>query len=131
MFSILVGFGAAGIALRGVLSGAALFGVAVAGGLALELGAMAPLWNFLFRFESAPAITLESCIGDQARAATHFDSTGHGLVQVELDGQVVQLLAVLRRQDQKAGRRVRAGDVMRIEDVDPARNRCTVSPLGA
>jgi len=130
IFSLLVGFGATGMALRGSVHGAALFGIAVLGGMALEFGVLAPLWNFLFRFESTPALTLESCIGDRAQAATNFDADGHGLVAVELDGQIVQLLGSLRAEERTGGVRVRAGDPLTIDDVDVARNRCTVRPLG-
>ncbi|PYP66182.1 MAG: hypothetical protein DMD26_08685 [Gemmatimonadetes bacterium] len=128
VFSILVGFGAVGLVLHSILPGAALFAVAALGGLAFEFGLMRPLWNFLFRFESAPALTLESCIGDEARAATSFDAKGNGLVVLELDGQVVQVLGSLRREDREAGVRVRAGDPVRIDDIDAQRNRCTVRP---
>ena len=130
-FSMLVGFGATGIALRGLLHGAPLFALAALGGIALEFGAMAPLWNFLFRFESTPALTLESCLGDEARAATNFDASGHGVIAVELDGRLVQVLGSLRREDRDAGVRVRAGDAIVIDDIDAARNRCTVRPLGS
>ena len=128
LFSILVGFGAVGLVLHSILPGAALFAVAALGGLAFEFGLMRPLWNFLFRFESAPALTLESCIGDEARAATSFDAKGNGLVVLELDGQVVQVLGSLRREDREAGVRVRAGGPVRIDDIDAQRNRCTVRP---
>ena len=128
LFSILVGFGAVGLVLHSILPGAALFAVAALGGLAFEFGLMRPLWNFLFRFESAPALTLESCIGDEARAATSFDAKGNGLVVLELDGQVVQVLGSLRREDRDAGVRVRAGDPVRIDDIDAQRNRCTLRP---
>ena len=128
LFSILVGFGAVGLVLHSIVPGAALFAVAALGGLAFEFGLMRPLWNFLFRFESAPALTLESCIGDEARAATSFDAKGNGLVVLELDGQVIQVLGSLRREDRDAGVRVRAGDPVRIDDIDAQRNRCTVRP---
>lgn len=131
LFSILVGFGATGMALRGVAHGAPLLALAAAGGLALELLVLAPLWNLLFRFESAPALTLESSIGDAARAATTFDANGQGVVALELDGQMVQLLGTLHRDDRMAGLRVRAGDALTIDDVDPERNRCTVRLGGA
>jgi translation initiation factor IF-1 len=72
---------------------------------------------------------LESCIGDEARATTSFDAKGNGLVALELDGQVVQLLGTLRREDRDAGIRVRAGDPVRIDEVDAERNRCTVRPI--
>jgi translation initiation factor IF-1 len=43
---------------------------------------------------------------------------------------VVQVLGTLRAEDRALGVRVRAGDRVRIEDVDVERNRCTVSYLG-
>jgi hypothetical protein len=110
-------------------SGSLLFLIAALGGLLFELGLVRPFWNLLFRFESSPALTLESCIGDEARAATSFDAKGNGLIALELDGQVVQVLGSLRREDREAGIRVRAGDPVRIDDVDAERNRCTVRPL--
>jgi hypothetical protein len=126
LFSILVGFGAVGLILHSIGPGALLFPVAAAGGILFELGITRPLWNFLFRFESAPALTLETCIGDEARAATSFDAKGDGLVALELDGQMVQLLGTLHREDKEAGVRVRAGDPVRIDEVDAERNRCIV-----
>jgi hypothetical protein len=71
---------------------------------------------------------LETCIGDQARAATSFDAKGDGLIALELDGHLIQVLGSLRREDREAGVRVRAGDAVRIDDVDLERNRCTVRP---
>ena len=126
LFSILVGFGAMGLVLHNIVPAAALFVVAALGGLAFEFGLMRPLWNFLFRFESAPALTLESCIGDEARAATTFDAKVNGLVALELDGQLVHVLGSLRREDRDAGVRVHAGDPVLIDDIDAQRNRCTV-----
>ena len=131
VFSALIGFGATGLLLRPVLGEPALLVVALGGGIAFEWLAVAPLWRFLFRFASAPAQTLDSCVSDEARAVTAFDAAGHGLVAVELDGQVVQLLATLNAMERTSARRVRAGDRLRIEAVDTARNRCTVTYLGA
>ncbi len=130
IFSALVGFGATGILLRHLLSGPLLLGAALAGGIVFEALLVAPLWNLLFRFASKPALTLESCITDEARAVSGFDRNGQGLIAIDLDGQVVQVLGTLRPEDVSAGVRVRAGDKVRVEEVDTARNRCTVSPLG-
>ena len=130
LFSLLVGFGTTGLALRGVLAGPLQFAGALAGGLVFETALVAPVWNFLLRFASAPATTLESCILDEVRAATRFDTSGQGLVVAEVDGQVIQVLATLRPEDRVAGVRIRAGDRLRIEDVDDRRNRCVVSYLG-
>ena len=126
LFSLLVGFGAVGLILQPIIPAILLLPLALLGAGLFEFGIMRPLWNFLFRFESAPAMTLESCIGDEARAATSFDAKGNGLIALELDGQVVQLLGSLRPEDRDAGIRVRAGDPVLIDDVDAARNRCTV-----
>lgn len=130
LFSALVGFGVVGSILSPHVGGAPLLAAAVAGGLAFEALFVRPLWNFLFRFESSPAQMLEHSVGDVARAATSFDAAGNGLVALELDGQVIQVLGSLRREDREAGIRVRAGDAVQIDDIDPQRNRCTVRPLG-
>lgn len=126
IFSLLLGFGAVGLIFGSLVGGALLLGVAALGGLLFELVLVRPVWNFLFRFESTPALTLESCIGDEARAATSFDAKGNGVIALELDGQVVQLLGSLRPEDRDAGIRIRAGDPVRIDEVDAERNRCTV-----
>lgn len=132
MFSFLVGFGAAGILLREVLGGGVTLLVAtVLVGILFERVLVAPLWRLAHRFESSPALTLESSLTDDAKAVSSFDARGQGLVAIELDGQVVQVLGTLRSEDLDAGIRVRAGDRLRIEAVDGARNRCTVSYLGA
>ena len=131
IFSFLVGFGAAGVLLRDFIgSGVALIVAAVLIGVLFERLLVAPLWRFLHRFESSPALTLESSLTDDAKAVSSFDVRGQGLVAIELDGQVVQVLGTLRSEDLEAGIRVRAGDRLRIEAVDGARNRCTVSYLG-
>ena len=131
IFSFLVGFGAAGVLLRHTLGGVALLALAIIVGVIFERVLVAPLWRFVHRFESSPAMTLESTITDDAHAVSSFDARGQGLVAIELDGQVVQVLGTLRSEDLQAGVRVRAGDRLRIEAVDGARNRCTVSYLGA
>ena len=131
IFSFLVGFGAGGVLLRNTIGGVFLFAGALVAGVLLERLLVAPLWRFAHRFESSPALTLESSITDDAHAVSSFDARGQGLVAIELDGQVVQVLGTLRSEDLQAGVRVRAGDRLRIEDVDGARNRCTVSYLGA
>ena len=131
LFSILVGFGAAGMLLRPVLPEPGLLAASLGAGVAFEWGLVAPLWRFLFRFASEPAETLETIVSDEARAVTSFDTNGNGLVSVELNGQVVQLLATLNAAERAAARKVRAGDRLRIEAVDDTRNRCTVTYLGA
>jgi len=104
--------------------------IALIGGIAFETVVVRPIFNSLFRFESHPAQTLESAIMSEARAVTGFDANGNGLISLELGGEVVQILGMLTRDERTAGVRVRAGDAVRIEEVDPARNRCVVSRIG-
>ena len=128
LFSLLLGFGTAGELLRPVLGGPLLIAAAVAGGVLFERVLVSPLWNFAMRFASAPATTLESAVSDEATAVTSFDANGQGIVSLEVDGQVVQILATLRADDRALGAaRVRAGQRVRIDDVDAEQNRCTVS----
>lgn len=130
LFSLLVGFGLTGVVARPLLSGVMLLIVAILGALVFERALVAPLWRFLFRFASNPATTLEGSLLSEARAASGFDDNGQGLVAVEVDGQIVQCLGTLRQDDLALGVRVRAGDVLRVENVDAARSRCTVSYVG-
>ena len=128
LFSFVLGFGLVGELLRPVLGGPLLLAAAVAGAVLFERVLVSPLWNFTMRFASAPAVTLESAVSDEATAVTSFDANGQGIVSLEVDGQIVQILATLRPDDRALGTaRVRAGQRVRIEDVDAAQNRCTVS----
>lgn len=129
LFSALLGFGTTGELLHPVLGGPLLFAAALAGAVLFERAIVTPLWNFSMRFASAPAATLESAVTDEATAVTAFDANGQGIVSLEVDGQVVQVLATLQSADRDLGVRVRAGQRVRIEDVNAANNRCTVSLL--
>ena len=127
LFSLLLGFGTAGVLLQPVLGGAVLAGAALGGAVLFERLIVTPIWNLTLRFASEPAATLESSITDEATAVTSFDGNGQGIVALEVDGQVVQILGTLQSSDRALGVRVRAGERLRIEEVDAARNRCTVS----
>ncbi len=130
LFSFLLGFGTAGLVVRPLVGGVILPLAALAGGVALERLLVAPIWNFAMRFASTPAATLESAIADEATAVTAFDANGQGIVSLEVDGQVVQILATLQPDARLlAGPRVRAGQRLRIDDIDAERHRCTVSPI--
>ncbi|MDB4899252.1 MAG: hypothetical protein JWN53_1060 [Gemmatimonadetes bacterium] len=125
LFALLVGFGAGGL-LAAPLGEPFRAGAAILAAAGFEALLVGPLWRFLFRFESSPAATLESAIDDEARAVTGFDAKGQGLVAVEVDGQIIQLLATLEGEALQRGVHVRSGDVVRVAAVDAARGRCTV-----
>ncbi|MFI5228482.1 MAG: hypothetical protein ACHQWU_05400 [Gemmatimonadales bacterium] len=130
LFSFFLGFGSAGLLVRPFAGGVVLAASAVLGGVALERLLVSPLWNFSMRFASTPAATLESAVSDEATAVTAFDANGQGIVSIEVDGQVVQILATLQPDHRAlAGPRIRAGQRVRIDEVDAERNRCTVSLL--
>ena len=125
-FSLMIGFGAGGIAAA-PLGEPWQLGAAFAAAAAFETLLVGPLWRFLFRFESRAAATLESAIEDEGRAVTGFDANGNGLVAVDVDGQVIQLLATLAPDERARGIRIHSGDRVRIAEVDAARGRCTVT----
>jgi hypothetical protein len=127
LFSLALGFGATGLLARPVLGGPLLVAAATLGAVAFEWGIVGPLWNFAMRFASRPAVTLESAVSDEATAVTAFDNNGQGIVSLEVDGQIVQILATLQPNDRLLGTRVRAGQRVRIEEVNTAKNCCTVS----
>jgi len=127
LFSVLVGFGAAGLLLHGALAEPLRAAAAVVLGVLFEALLVGPMWRFVLGFGSAPAKTLDQLLLAEARAETRFDANGQGLISIEVDGQIVQVLGTLRKEDREAQVRVRAGDRLMVEDVDAARNRCTVS----
>ncbi|MDB4949093.1 MAG: hypothetical protein JWM27_1742 [Gemmatimonadetes bacterium] len=129
--SVAFGVGAGGLLAHPYLGEPLVFGVALLAGVGLEALVMRPLWNVMMGFASNPAMMLDSAVMDTAQAVSSFNARGEGLISLELDGQVRQLLGVLAPVDVQAGVRVKAGDRVLIEAVDPERNRCTVSYLGS
>jgi hypothetical protein len=130
LFNFLVGLGATGLIVERLVGPVLALPIAVAGGIGFEAFVVRPLFNSLFRFESKPAQTLESALMSEGRAVTGFDANGNGLISLELGGEVVQVLGTQLNQEREAGVRIRAGDIVRIEEVDDMRNRCTVSRIG-
>lgn len=130
MSSLLLGFGATGMLVSAWLDGMLQVLAALAGAATLEWGVIKPMWGFLAAFAS-PARTLESALMEPAQAVTSFNADGQGLVALEVDGQITQILGTLRPADRQLGVRVRAGDRLLVEEVDGARNRCVVSYLGS
>ena len=130
LFNFLVGFGATGLIVERLVGPGLALPIAFVGGVVFEVFIVRPIFNSLFRFESAPAQTLESALMSEGRAVTGFDANGNGLISLELGGELVQVLGIQLNSDRTAGARIRAGDIVRIEEVDGARNRCTVSRIG-
>lgn len=125
----LLGFGLVGVAMQSFVGGITLLLVALIGAVAVERLLFNPIWKFAMRFASNPANTLESATFGEAKVVSNFDRNGQGIVAVEVDGQVQQILATLTAADRARGASVRAGQLVRVDEVDGARHRCTVSVL--
>ena len=122
------GAGAAGEILRqNGFSANAQLGGAILGALVLNFGLAKPFLNALLKFESQGSDGLEGSVAREAEALTRFDAQGRGLVRLALDGQIVQVLAVLDRDERDRGVTVAKGDALLVIDVDAARNTCRVT----
>jgi hypothetical protein len=98
--------------------------IAVLPTLLVERFAVSPLWNLAFRFQGQPSSSLGALVLEEARAVTPFRN-GRGVVSVVRDGRLVQFSAHLTPKDGPV--RVSVGDRLVVEDVDPGRERLTVS----
>jgi hypothetical protein len=128
VFTVLALYGAFGNALVEALHLTVVLAalVAVLPTLLVERFAVRPLWNLLFRFQGQSSGRLEELIFGEARAVSAFRN-GRGIVSTNREGRLVQLRA--RLSDAQATLPVKVGTRLRIEDVDAARERVTVSLL--
>jgi len=130
LFSVMIGAGLTGLLLEGEpLPGAFRDVVALIGGVLFERFVVQPYWNALMTFQSRPARSLGSVAMTHAQAMTDFDQVGQGLVALEFEGEVRQLLATQVTYEHAAGLRIKRGDLLQLDTVDEAHNRCTVSTL--
>jgi len=129
LFRFLVGVGASGLLRDRWLFEPLVAAGALAGGVLFERYVVTPIWNGLLHFASEPAQTLARAVFEVAQAVTDFDAQGQGLIAVEFDGQLVQVLGILRPEELSIGVWVRRGGRVRIEEVDAVRTRCLVSSL--
>jgi hypothetical protein len=129
VFSMLALYGAFGNALVAAnlpVVVAALLAIVPAG--LVERFAVTPLWRTLFAFERQASRPLEELVMSEATAVTAFRG-GRGVVSIVRERRLVQFSA--RLIDAQAALPVRVGDRLRVEDIDPTRERVTVSVLEA
>lgn len=128
IFSLLALYGAFGNAFFGALhlplAAAALLAIVPAA--LLERFAVTPLWNTLLAAQGKPCSPLEELTLCEAQAVTPFRN-GKGIVAMERDGRLVQFSAQLTAE--QANMPVHVGDRLRVEEVDTARERMTVTLL--
>lgn len=128
LFSLCLGVGAAGLLLKPLHLAAALTALlAAAGGLLFYGLVVRPVWGLIFQFASKPALALEGTVAQNAEALTRFDATGKGLVRLNIDGQLVRILATLEPDDRAVA--VLPGDKLLVTAVDGRTNSCRVSRL--
>lgn len=127
IFAYCMGAGAAGELLKKLLPANAVIVVAVACALAFNFGVIKPLLGWFMRFATRESEGLEGQVAQTAEAVTRFDDAGRGLVRMTLDGQIVQLLAILDSDELARGVRVAKGDGVLVVGVDAARNTCRVT----
>ena len=122
------GAGAVGEIVRQAGVASALVPIAALfGAIAFNFGIAKPILNTLLRFESRQSAGLEGKVAQQGEAVTRFDAQGRGLVRLDLDGEIVQVLATLDAEERERGVIVARGDPLLILDVDAARNTCRVT----
>jgi hypothetical protein len=128
IFAYSTGAGAMGEILRqlGATQNLQIIG-AVLGAFVFNFILAKPVLNLLLRFESRQSEGLEGQIAHTAEAVTRFDKDGRGLVKMALDGEIVQVLAILDPEERARGVTVAKGDEVLVVDVDPIKNTCRVT----
>ncbi|MDR3688582.1 MAG: hypothetical protein P4L46_04325 [Fimbriimonas sp.] len=127
VFSFAVGAGAVGLAFRHMLGGTPQAIAAVVGALVFDYGIVKPMMANLLRFSSSPSAGLEGQVAHVATAVTHFDTSGRGLVRIQMDGQISQLLATIDNAELHRGVQVNKGDEVVVIEVDALKNTCRVT----
>ena len=129
-FSLCIGIGATGLLLK-PLHLAALLGAVLSllGGLLFYGVIIKPVWGLIFQFASTPAGALEGTVAGVAEALTRFDASGKGLVRLNVDGQIVRVLAYLEPDERGEAVLVKPGDTLTVISVDGRANTCRVARL--
>lgn len=130
-FSWMVGGGAAGAAAISLAKTTEPWTglIALGGAVAFNQGVVRPIWRVVFSFAAEPAKNLEGCLAQIGEAATGFNERGEGLVRLNIDGRTEDIYARLTPEALTEGGRVRRGDRLMVEAVDPQKNECRVSRM--
>ncbi len=130
LFSLCIGAGVSGLALKNEhWSALTVALLAAGGGIAFYSVIVRPLMGLLFRFASTPSSALEGTLGSEAEVTTAFDASGRGVVSLLLDGQLVRLLATLEESDRAIRTAIRPGEKLVVTSIDTAANSCRVARL--
>jgi hypothetical protein len=127
ILSMCVGAGLTGILLRHILASPLLWIAVIAGALVFDLAIVRPIFSALLNFASKPSAGLEGMVALDAEAVSRFDESGRGIVRVNMEGLVVQLLAHLEPDEVGHGAVVQKGDRVIVTEVNAKSNTCRVS----
>jgi hypothetical protein len=125
----IIGFGATGTLISPLIQGWFRLGTALLGAYLVCAFCIRPVLAGIQNWASLPAKTLDDAILENGTAVTDFDSQGYGLVRLNLDGQVIQLLGQLVPEE-RSGTRVRSGETLFVRSVDSTKQRCVVCRTG-
>jgi hypothetical protein len=128
IFSVMALYGAFGNVFHGALHFSSPISalLAIVPAALIEKFAVTPLWNTMIASQGKPCSPLEALTLCEAEAVTPFRN-GKGIVAMERDGRQVQFSAQLL--PEQAHLPVQVGDKLRVEEVDAARERMTVTLL--
>lgn len=130
IFSYCFGAGLTGILLKQAhLSSILTALISVCGALGFNHLIVQPLANLIFGFASKPSEALDGAVTQTAKVISHFDENGKGLVQVNVDGQLVRILAILEQEDRDKATVIQPGEDLTITYVDGHTNTCYVTRL--
>jgi hypothetical protein len=111
------------------LNGALTAFAACAGAVAFNWFVIQPMARLILGFASKPSKGLDGMVSQAVKAISHFDDSGKGLVQVNVDGQIVRVMAVLEEEDKSRSTVIQPGDNLTVTSVDGHKNICRVTRL--
>lgn len=127
IFSLALGAGSAGLLAAGRFAEPLLLMLAILGGIVFNYALIRPMMGFLLSFASKPIDGLAGALATTGQATMRFDANGRGLLKLNLDGEIFQVLAHLDPAEVAQGVTVQSGDTLLVIDIDPVRNTCQVS----
>jgi len=128
LMSFCLGAGATGLILRDLHYSSMLTALAAAlGAVAFYALIVKPLFALAFKVASTPSKALEGATATTATAASKFDNSGRGIIKLNIDGQIVRVLAMLDADDRIDADQIKPGDSLTVTSVDGHTNTCTVA----
>lgn len=130
LMSLCMGAGATGLILRDRHLPEAMSALAASIGAVAFYGLVVkPMSTFIFKFASKPSLALEGTTAKTAEAAGKFDQSGRGIVTLNVDGQLVRVLAELEQDDRSTFDMIKPGEQLTVTAVDGRRNTCRVARM--